>query len=102
GEEEGDMWAELGGGRYGVEGRGLERRVVVLGEDQDAHAMTFASALSFCTSALASGSFTPALRLGGSSTLSVFRRGATSTPRASGLSTSSAFFFAFMMFGSVT
>ena len=32
----------------------------------------------------------------------VFRRGATSTPSESGLSTSSIFFFAFMMLGRVT
>ena len=45
---------------------------------------------------------TPALRLGGSVTFSVFRRNATSTPRSAGFNVSSGFFFAFMMFGSVT
>ena len=44
----------------------------------------------------------PALRLAGSATCSVLMRGATSTPSVSGLTVSSGFFFAFMMFGSVT
>ena len=39
-------------------------------------------------------------RLGGSVTFSVFRRGATSTPRSAGSRVSSGFFFAFMMLGS--
>jgi hypothetical protein len=38
----------------------------------------------------------PDLRLGGSSTFSVLRRGATSTPSASGASVSIGFFFAFL------
>jgi len=36
------------------------------------------------------------------SNLSVFKRGVTSTPSASGVNVSSGFFFAFMMFGNVT
>ena len=39
-----------------------------------------------------SGTLMPALRLGGSLTLSVVRRGATSTPRSAGLTVSSGFF----------
>ncbi len=85
-----------------VVGRGLQVGVVVLGDDQDRHQITFASFLSFSTSAFASGTLTPPLRLAGSSTFSVASRGATSTPSASGFSVSSGFFFAFMMFGSVT
>ena len=42
----------------------------------------------------------PAERLGGSATFSVFRRGVGSTPRSSGYTVSSGFFFAFMMLGS--
>ncbi len=63
---------------------------------------TLASVFSFSTSVFTSATFTPAERFGGSTTFSVFRRGVTSTPRSSGLSVSSGFFFAFMMFGSVT
>ena len=39
---------------------------------------------------------------GGSLTFKVLMRGVTSTPRSAGFSISSGFFFAFMMFGSVT
>ena len=64
--------------------------------------ITLASFFSLSTSVATSGTFTPAPRLGGSTTFSVFRRGVTSTPRSSGLNVSSGFFFAFMMLGSVT
>ena len=57
--------------------------------------------LELATSSLTSATLTPAWRFGGSSTLSVLSRGAGSTPRRSGLTVSSGFFFAFMMFGSV-
>jgi hypothetical protein len=40
------------------------------------------------------------LRAGGSVTLSTVSRGLTSTPRSPGDSTSSGFYFAFMMLGS--
>ena len=82
--------------------RGLEGRVVVLGDDEDGHQITLASFLSFSTSAFASGTLMPLLRFAGSSTFSVAMRGVTSTPSASGFSVSSGFFFAFMMLGSVT
>src|SRR5256885_618466 len=85
-----------------VQGRLADRLVVVLGKNQDGHQITFASLRSLSTSALASATFTPALRLAGSTTLSVVSLGETSTPSASGFSVSSVFFFAFMMFGSVT
>ena len=67
-----------------------------------ANEITFASPRSFSISAFASATLMPALRFGGSSTFTVAIRGATSTPSASGFSISSGFFFAFMMFGSVT
>jgi hypothetical protein len=60
-----------------------------------------ASVFSFSTSVFTSGTFTPAARFGGSTTLSTFRRGVTSTPRSPGVTMSSGFFFAFMMLGSV-
>ena len=97
-----DVAADLLRGGDRVERGLLDRLLVVLGEDEDAHQITFASLRSLSTSAFASGTLTPALRLAGSTTLSVARRGVTSTPSASGLSVSSVFFFAFMMFGSVT
>src|SRR5512145_626809 len=102
GDEDMDLRAELLRRCDGVEGRLLEGLVVVLGEDQDSHQITFASLRNFSTSAFTSATFTPALRLEGSTTFNVDRRGETSTPSASGFSTSSAFFFAFMMFGRVT
>ena len=63
--------------------------------------ITFASLRSFATSSFASATRPPPLRFGGSTTFSVVNRGVTSTPSASGLTTSSGFFFAFMMLGSV-
>ena len=97
-----DVAADFLRGGNGVEGGLADGLAVVIGEDEDGHQITFASLRSRSTSAFASGTLTPALRLGGSLTFSVCRRGATSTPSASGLSVSSTFFFAFMMFGSVT
>ena len=105
--------AAAGDGRGdGVQGGGFEGAVVVFGNHEGCHVgfsldlllfqMTLASLRSFSTSALASATLTPALRVGGSSTFSVARRGLTSTPSASGLSVSSGFFFAFMMLGKVT
>src|SRR5260370_32414447 len=87
---------------YGIEYRGLQRRVVMFSYDECTHQMTFASFFSFCTSSGTLFTIWPALRFGGSCTLSVFSRGATSTPSASGVSASNGFFFAFMMFGIVT
>ena len=63
---------------------------------------TFASFFSFATSVATSATLIPAVRFGGSLTLSVFSRAATSTPRSIGRTVSSGFFFAFMMLGSVT
>ena len=86
-----------------VAGCALEAAMFVFGNDERRHGqITFASFLSFATSVATSGTFTPALRLGGSLTLRVFRRGVTSTPSSSGLKLSSGFFLAFMMLGSVT
>src|SRR5262245_39764305 len=93
--------ADLLRGGHRVERRLLDRLVVVLGKDQDAHESTLASLRSLSTRALASATLTPALRFAGSTTFKVLSRGETSTPSASGFSVSSAFFFAFMMFGSV-
>src|SRR5690606_21753762 len=93
-----------GSGRsYSAERRGLQLGIVVFSNNQIRHDhTTFASFLSLSTSVATSGTMMPALRAGGSETLSVFRRGATSTPRSSGVTVSSGFFLAFMMLGSVT
>ncbi len=91
---------QLGGGGGGVQGGGLDRIVVVLGDDENSHQMTLASVLSLVTSSSTEPTLTPPWRFAGSSTLSVTRRGATSTPRSSGLNTSIGFFLAFMMLGS--
>ena len=107
GDQHRDVAADLPRGGDRVERARLERRVVVFGQDENCHfvvplQITLASFFSFATSVATSGTFTPALRAGGSLTFSVFSRGVGSTPRSSGFTTSSVFFFAFMMFGSVT
>src|SRR5690606_19774942 len=95
--------ATLGGRGDGVERGALEAVVVVFGNDEDGHGqITLASFLSLFTRVATSGTLMPALRLGGSLTFSVLMRGATSTPRSSGLTVSSGFFLAFMMLGRVT
>jgi hypothetical protein len=80
----------------------LDARVVVFSNDQYRHQITFASFLSFSASSATDLTSLPAPRFGGSTTFRVLSRGATSTPSASGVTVSSGFFFAFMMFGSVT
>src|SRR5206468_138341 len=102
GNQDVDIAADFLRGGYGIEHRGLQRRVVVFSYDESTHQITFASFFSFCTSSGTLFTIWPALRFGGSRTLSVFSRGAASTPSASGVSVSNGFFFAFMMFGSVT
>ncbi|SAK99126.1 hypothetical protein AWB82_07270 [Caballeronia glebae] len=85
-----------------VQRRCLDRRVVVFCNNESRHQITFASFFSFSTSVFTSGTVMPALRFAGSTTFSVFRRGATSTPRSAGFTVVNGFFFAFMMLGSVT
>src|SRR5207302_424019 len=88
---------------HGVEGRRLERGVVVFGNNKYGHdQITFASFFSLSTSVATSGTLMPAPRFAGSTTFRVFRRGLTSTPMSSGLTMSSCFFLAFMMLGKVT
>src|SRR5690606_37204593 len=90
-------------GGYRAQRRSLELGVVVFSNNQIRHDQTtFASFLSLSTSVATSGTMMPALRAAGSTTFSVLRRGATSTPRSSGETVSSGFFLAFMMLGSVT
>ncbi len=97
-----DVAAQLAGRGHGVERGRLDRLVVVFSDNENGHVqITFATFLSLLTSWATSATRSPALRLGGSTTLSVARRGATSTPRSAGLTVSSGFFFAFMMLGSV-
>ena len=71
-------------------------------EKKNSHQSTPASFFSFETSSATSATMTPALRAAGSVVFTTVSRGATSTPKSSGVLVSSGFFFAFMMFGSVT
>src|SRR4029077_11041691 len=91
---------DLVGGGNRVESRGLERPVVVLGDDEGGHQITRASVLSLSTSSTTEPTLWPPCRFGGSSTLRTTRRGVTSTPRASGVVVTIGFFLARMMFGS--
>src|SRR5574343_134113 len=102
GNEDVDVATDLLRGGHGVEGGGFELLVVVFGNDEDAHdQITLASFLSLLTRSATSATLMPALRLAGSTTFSVVRRGVPSTPRSAGLTVSSGFFLAFMMLGSV-
>ena len=91
--------AQFAARRHGVQGGRLQGVVIVFGDDQDAHQITLASFLSLSTSSATLPTMTPVWRLDGSSTFRVVSRGVTSTPSSSGLNTSMAFFFAFMMLG---
>ena len=93
----------LGGSSHGVQGGTLDGCVVVFGDNKSGHdQITFATFFSLSTRVATSGTLIPALRLAGSATLRVLMRGATFTPRSSGLKVSSCFFLAFMMLGKVT
>src|SRR5262249_4106366 len=102
GDEDVNVAADLLRGRDDMEGGGLQRSAVVLGDQKRRHGqITLASLRSLATSSATSATLPPPLRFGGSTTLSVAIRGWTSTPSAAGVVVSSGFFFAFMMFGSV-
>ena len=92
--------AQLGGGGYGIQGGALQRLTIMFCDYQGGHQITFASFFNLSTSPATSSTMTPALRLGGSSTLRVSRRGVISTPKSSGESSSMGFFLAFMILGS--
>ena len=93
----------LGSSGHGVQGGALDGGVVVFSDYESSHdQITFATFFSLSTSVATSGTLIPALRLAGSATLRVLMRGATFTPRSSGLKMSSCFFLAFMMLGKVT
>ncbi|MNF86713.1 hypothetical protein D3C84_691590 [compost metagenome] len=85
---------------YGVEGGGCQCGVRVFSNNQDSHQITFASFFSLSTSSATDLTLIPAWRAAGASTFRVFTVEAVETPRASGVTTSSGFFLAFMMFGS--
>ncbi len=93
-------FAELQRRRNGAAGGLLDFGALEIEEDEGRHQITFASVRSFCTSSAAELTFLPATRRGGSATLTIVRRGAGSTPSASGLIVSIGFLRAFMMFGS--
>jgi len=87
-------------GRDRVEGRRLQRPVVMFGDDQSSHQITRASVFSLSTSSATEATLWPPWRFAGSSTLSTVRRGVTSTPSASGVVGAIGFFFALMILGS--
>src|SRR6516165_135180 len=74
----------------------LQRRVVVIGDDENGHQRTPASFLSLETRSAALSTLTPPARFGGSVTLSTFSRAATSRPSEASGFTSRGFFLAFM------
>ena len=75
GDEHVDVAAQRLGRGDGLAGRGLQRAVGVLGQQENRHQSTPASALSFCTSSATLPTLTPALRLAGSAIFSTLRRG---------------------------
>ena len=97
GDQDMDIATKRAGGGDGVKGGGPQRAVVVFGQDESAHQITFASLRSFSTSSETEPTLTPAARAGGSVTESTFTRGVISTPRSSGVRVSMGFFLAFMM-----
>ncbi len=99
-DQDGDVATNLLRSSDGVQGGSAQCAVVVLSDYQDSHQITFASFFSFSTSSATDLTLIPALRAAGASTFTVFTVEAVETPRASGVTTSSGFFFAFMMLGS--
>jgi hypothetical protein len=94
-------FAKGGRGGNGAARRLLDARIVKFEENEARHRqITFASVRSLFTSSATEPTFWPALRFGGSETLSTVRRGVTSTPRSAGFMLAIGFFRAFMMFGS--
>jgi len=95
-----NVTTDFGGGGNGVQGGRSQRLVIVFGDYQDSHdQITFASFFSFSTSSATDLTLIPALRAAGASTFRVLLVEAVETPKASGVSVSSGFFLAFMMFG---
>ncbi|MNE31108.1 hypothetical protein D3C80_1246560 [compost metagenome] len=100
GYEHHDVSADLASGGQGVQGRASEGVIVVFSNYQNAHQITFASFFSFSTNSATDLTLIPALRAAGASTFKVVLVEARDTPRSPGLTVSSGFFLAFMMFGS--
>lgn len=95
-----DITTDFRSGSHGVQGGRGQHLVIVFGDYEDSHdQITFASFFSFSTSSATDLTLIPALRAAGASTLTVLLVEAVETPKASGVSTSSGFFLAFMMFG---
>src|SRR5439155_1732501 len=64
---------DLRGGGHRVEGGGLQRPVVVFGNNENRHQITRASSLSLATSSATEPTLTPPCRFAGSSTFKVTR-----------------------------
>src|SRR5207248_1743275 len=99
GDQNMNIAANLGGGGHRVQGGGLQRPVVVFGDDENGHQITRASFFNLSISSATEPTLTPPWRLAGSSTFKVTSRGAASTPSSSGVIVTIGFFFAFMMLG---
>ena len=95
-----NVGADLNGCGYRIAGRRCDLTVIYFSYNKDAHQITFASDISLETSSCTSATLPPPSRFGGSATCITWRRGAVSTPRSAGLTSSIGFFFAFMMLGS--
>ncbi|MNR15541.1 hypothetical protein D3C85_1320790 [compost metagenome] len=94
-----NVTADLLRRRNRVQGRRGDCAGFVLCNNQDSHQITFASFLSFSTSSATDLTLIPALRVGGVSTFRVVTVDAVFTPSDAGVTVSSGFFLAFMMFG---
>ena len=93
--------AQFDGGCHGGAGRLLDAGGIEIKNYERGHGqITFASLRSLSTSVATSATLMPALRPGGSDTLTMVRRGVTSTPRSAGFRMSICFLRAFMMLGS--
>ncbi len=92
-------FAQLRRGGDGCKRGVLDLAALVLDVDERLHATT-PSVFSLPISSSTEPTLSPACRLAGSTTFSVSRRRAMSTPSSSGVLAASGFDFAFMMFGS--
>jgi hypothetical protein len=92
-----------GSTRYGLRGADVQLRAVVLGDDEDPGAhQTNPFCFSAPTSSATSLTMMPLERAGGGSTLTVLNVLPSATPKSPRAFTSSGFFLAFMMSGSLT
>src|SRR6185295_6384586 len=92
-------FAKLRGGGDCGQRRILDRRTIMFDQNQGLHFAT-PSAFNLPTSSSTEATFSPAWRLGGSTTFNVSSRRPMSTPSSSAVRVTSGFDLAFMMLGS--